>query len=91
MIELKGFGEIEKAFEQLSYTIDKRDEYKNIIECFTKLDSKKVYEKFVIVTNEVLDKKRQEELENKNKIRVSTLFSKDTTKIPDLRSLIKGS
>ena len=28
LIELKGFGEIEKAFEQLFYTIDKRDEYK---------------------------------------------------------------
>jgi len=88
LIELKGFGEVEKAFKQLSYTRDNRDEYKNIIECFTKLDNKKVYEKFVIVTNGILDKKRQEKLENENRIRVSILFSKDTTKIANLQSLI---
>jgi len=53
------------------------------------LDSKKIYEKFVIVTNGVLDKKRQEKLEEENNIRISILFSKDTTKIADLRNLIK--
>ena len=53
------------------------------------MDSKKIYEKFVIVTNGVLDKKRQEKLEEENNIRISILFSKDTTKIADLRNLIK--
>jgi len=88
LIELKGFGEIEKAFKQLSYTRDNRDEYKNIIECFSELDNKKVYEKFVIVTNGELDKKLREKFENENKIRVSVLFGKDTAKIKDLQSLI---
>jgi len=88
LIELKGFGEIEKAFTQLSFTKN-RDEYREIIECFKNLDGKRVYEKFIIVTNGILKKHEQESLENENNIRVrGVLFSDSSFKIPNLRDYL---
>lgn len=85
LLELKGFGDIEKAFNQLSYTKNNRGEYKEIIECFKNLDNRKVNEKFVIVTNRLLNAYEREKFEKNYQIRVSVLFSKDTTTIPDLK------
>jgi len=88
LVELKGFGEIEKAFKQLSNT-KQRDEYKSIIECFKNLDTKKVYQKYFIITNGKLDNIEKEKLENHYKIRVSQILTNDATKpIPDLRKYI---
>jgi len=89
LIELKGFGEIEKAFKQLSFTKNNRDEYKSIIKCFTRLDTKKVKEKFIIVTNGKLDNIKKEQYENEYGIRISAILTNEaTTPIPDLRDYI---
>ena len=89
LVELKGAGDIEKAFIQLSYTRDNRVEYNNIINLFYDTDNKKVYEKFAIVSNGSLEKTRLEQLENQYNIRVKKiLHSEATTPIPDLKELI---
>ncbi|MBE9561313.1 MAG: hypothetical protein IMF12_00435 [Proteobacteria bacterium] len=89
LVELKGAGDIEKAFRQLSYTRNNRDEYKNIIKNFKSLDDKKVNQKFVIVSNGMLSKPKLESLEKKNNIRVKEiLHCEATTPIPDLKALI---
>jgi len=88
LVELKGFGEIEKAFKQLAYT-RKRDEYIEVIKCFENLDNKKVFQKYFIITNGKLDNIEKEKLENHYKIRVSQILTNDATKpIPDLRKYI---
>ncbi len=84
LVELKGFGEIEKAFKQLYYT-KQRSEYKEIIKCFKNIDNKKVYEKAFIVTNKILNKVEKENLENEYNIRVAKILeSKPEDPIPDL-------
>lgn len=89
LVELKGAGEIEKAFVQLSYTKYNRKEYKNIINLFYQLDNQKVLEKFAIVSNGSIEKTRLEILENQYNIRVKKiLHSEATTPIPDLKELI---
>jgi len=89
LVELKGARDIPKAFRQLSFTRDSRAEYREIIEKFTMLDSKKTMEKFVIVSNGQLSKTAQERYENENHIRVvGVLHSEATTPIPNLRDYI---
>ena len=81
--------DIPKAFKQLSYTRDNRNEYKDLINRFYDIDSKKVTEKFAIVSNGALEKTQLEELENKYNIRVKKiLHSEATTPIPDLKELL---
>jgi len=89
LVELKGAGDIPKAFKQLSYTRDNRNEYKDMINRFYDIDSKKVTEKFAIVSNGTLEKTQLEELENRYNIRVKKiLHSEATTPIPDLKELL---
>jgi len=89
LTELKGAGDIPKAFSQLSYTRDKRAEYKDILEKFSIIDNRKVREKFIIVSNGILEKSKIEALENEYKIRVSQiLYSEPTTPIPNLREYL---
>lgn len=89
LTELKGAGDIPKAFSQLSYTQKNRNEYKDTIKKFKELDSQSVIEKFIIVSNGFLDKTRQEELENEHKIRVTAiLHSEATSPVPNLRDYI---
>ena len=89
LVELKGFGEIEKAFKQLAYTKNSRDEYRKIIDCFYNLDNKRVLEKFFIVTNGKLNRYEKEKYENEHNIRVTDiLVSEATQTIPDLRKYI---
>ncbi len=89
LVELKGAGEIEKAFKQLSYTRDSRKEYKNVIEKFYGIDNKKVIERFAIVSNGTLEKTKLEELEYEYNIRVKKiLHCEATSPIPDLKELI---
>lgn len=89
LIELKGFGEIEKAFYQLNYTKNKREEYKHIINKFYDIDKRQVNQKFAIVSNGMLSKSELEKLENQYKIRVKNiLYCEGTTPIPDLKGLI---
>jgi len=88
LTELKGAGDIPKAFAQLSTTC-KYAEYKNIINELENYSNKKVTEKFIIVSNGLLDKPTKEKLENQYKIRVTAiLHSEATTPIPDLRDYI---
>jgi hypothetical protein len=89
LVELKGFGEIEKAFYQLSYVRDMRKVYKNIIDEFESVDNKKVHQKFVIVSNGILSKPKRERLENKYNIIIrEILYSEPTKPIPDLKECI---
>ncbi len=89
LVELKGAGEIHKAFSQLSYTRDKRKEYQDIITKFKKMDTKKLYERFIIVSNGILSKTKKEKLEKEHRIRVYAILSSEATKpIPNLRDYI---
>jgi len=89
LTELKGAGDIPKAFRQLSYTKNGRDEYQTIINKFKLIDNKKIIEKFVIISNGILDKNEREKLENEYKIRVTAvLHSEATTPVPNLRDYI---
>lgn len=86
LVELKGAGDIPKAFEQLSYTKNNRDEYKNII---NELGIDKRNQRFAIVSNGMLSKPELENLENEYKIRVKRiLHCEATSPIPDLKELI---
>lgn len=88
LVEIKGAGDISKAFEQLRCTRD-RDEYRRIIQRFYDLDRGKVLEKFIIVSNGMLSKPVQERLENEHQIRVQRiLHCEATTPIPDLKELV---
>jgi len=89
LTELKGAGDIPKAFKQLSTTC-KDAEYKNVINKLKHFsNNKKVIEKFIIVSNGLLDKTTQEKLENEYEIRVTAiLHSEATTPIPNLRDYI---
>jgi len=91
LTELKGAGDIPKAFRQLSYTKNKRNEYSTIIDKFGLVENSKisVNQKFIIVSNGILDKNEREKLENEYKIRVTAiLHSEATTPIPNLRDYI---
>ncbi len=88
LVEIKGAGDIPKAFEQLSRTRD-RNEYKQIIQLFYELDKIKVLEKYAIISNGMLSKPELEKLENEYRIRVKkVLYCEATTPIPDLKDLI---
>lgn len=86
LVELKGAGDIPKAFEQLSYTKNNREEYKNIID---NLQIQKSNQKFVIVSNGILPRIQIERLEDQYGIRVKKiLHCEATTPIPDLKELL---
>lgn len=86
LVELKGAGDLPKAFEQLSYTKNSRIEYQNII---NELQINKSNQKFVIVSNGALPKTELENLENSYGIRVKKiLHSEATTPIPDLKDIL---
>jgi len=88
LVELKGFGEIKKAFYQLSFTKE-REVYKKIIGCFENIDNKKVVQKFIIITNGILNKIQQERYEEIYKIRIKAILTSEATKpIPNLKDLI---
>jgi hypothetical protein len=87
LVELKGAGDIEKAFIQLSYTRDYRPEYKELIELFSQ--NMHVSQKYRIVSNGMLTKIQQEQLEELYNIRIhAILHSEPTMEIPDLRNYV---
>jgi len=89
LVELKGAGDIEKAFHQLSYTRDHRIEYKDILKKFKNIDGKQIIERFAIVSNGLLPKTEMEKFENSYKIRVKTILqSEATSPIPNLIEII---
>jgi len=86
LVELKGFGEIEKAFRQLSKTRE-NSEYKSIKECFCKDENCK--EELFIVTNGILPKHKKERFENDNRVRIKAVLQNSaTTTIPNLREYL---
>lgn len=89
LVELKGAGEIEKAFHQLSYTKNGRVEYKNTIDKFNNIDDKTTIQKCMIVSNGKINSSEKERLENFHKIRVSqVLHCEATTPVPNLRKYV---
>lgn len=89
LVELKGAGDLPRAFKQLSYTRDNRREYWEIINRFNQTGSPRVQEKFVIVSNGMLSKPEIEVLEREYHILVKQiLHSEPTTPRPDLKELI---
>jgi len=89
LVELKGAGDLPKAFEQLAYTRDHRPEYRTFINSFTDTDGQRVCEKFVIVSNGQMGKVEQAQLERDHQIIIrQILHCEATTPVPDLRKLI---
>jgi predicted nucleic acid-binding Zn finger protein len=89
LVELKGAGDIKKAFKQLSYTKYKRKEYKDILKKFCEIDNQTTKENFVIVSNGTMEKTRLEELEKTHNIRVKQIIhSEATTAIYDLKDYL---
>jgi len=88
LVEIKGAGDIRKAFHQLSHT-SKRTEYEDILNRFRQTDGKPVVPKFAVVSNGMLSKPVLERLEKHYQIRVKKiLHCEATTPVPDLKSLI---
>ena len=86
LVELKGAGDLPKAFEQLGYTRYHRQEYLEIIQKLNELPGNTAKEIFVIVSNGQLTKPEQERLENEHRVRVKKiLYCEGNAKIPDLR------
>ena len=89
LVELKGAGDLPKAFEQLGYTRHYRQEYSEIIQKLNELPGNKAKELFVIVSNGQMTKPEQERLENEHRVRVKKiLYCEGNAKIPDLRETI---
>lgn len=85
LVELKGKGDIPKAFIQLSTTRES-DEYKNIM---TQFKPSKGCEKFVIISDIQLNKPELRKLEDTYKIRVGQIIHSDPrSPIPDLKDII---
>jgi len=86
LVELKGAGEMEKAFDQLSQT-RRRSEYNWIVQQFANLDPRRVKEQFVVVSNGIMGKAERERLEEKYGLRVHMILHREPTRpVPDLRS-----
>lgn len=92
LIELKGGGNIEQAFKQLSYTQNERKEYRDIINKFCRNSKEKIDERLVIVSNKMPDKSKLTKLRESYKVkRLITIVHKEGSKTPDLRDNISNS
>lgn len=86
LVELKGAGEIAKAFAQLSYVWHQRAEYQALVAYWRSTSTLPVQQKAVIVSNGQLSKPALERFERQHNIRVSALLHcEHTTPIPELR------
>jgi len=86
LVELKGAGDIPRAFEQLAYVRTERLEYRDLLNRLNQLPGPKATEKAFIVSNGLLTKPQKENLENQYCIRVeSVLHCEASTPVPDLR------
>ncbi|BBI52340.1 hypothetical protein HORIV_47610 [Vreelandella olivaria] len=89
LVELKGAGDITKAFAQLGYVRHQRPEYQALVDYWHGTSALSVQQKAVIVTNGQLSKPALERLERQHNIRVSALLHcEHTTPVPDLRAYI---
>lgn len=90
LVELKGAGEIEKAFAQLAYTQKHRPQYRQIVERFGNAEGPQhVWEKFVIVTNGQMSKPERKRLNDEHDIYVhEVLHSEPISPVPDLREIL---
>lgn len=86
LVELKGAGDIEHAFEQLAFTRKHRPEYVQLKHNLDSAAPGVLLEKAFIVSNGLLSKPVHEKLENLYDIRVHAILkSEATSKIPDVR------
>ena len=87
LVELKGSGDIKKAFKQLSYTVNSRVQYRDLIDLFD--DNSAVKEKLIIVSDRPIQSFEMQKLENQYGIRVGKItHSTPNTPIPDLKDKI---
>ena len=92
LVELKGAGDIPRAFSQLAYIRHERKEYQEIIQSFREDGRGVLKERAVIITNGSLPKPAQERLEKEYNIRVwAIIHSEATLKVPDLRKTLRSS
>ena len=92
LVELKGAGNIPRAFSQLAYVRHERKEYREIIQSFREDGRGALTERAVIITNGSLSKPVQERLESKYNIRVwAIIHCEATSKVPDLRKTFRSS
>lgn len=87
-VELKG-THLSDAFNQLAYTIKKRDEFTILKELFRGNEAKQISVKSFIISNQMIKMVEKEKLEKIYDIRVSQILQSEATKpIPDLREHI---
>lgn len=88
LVELKG-SDLERAFEQLSYTKTQRQEYVELCNIFSGQQKYSLIEKSFIISNHVVQRAEHQKLENINQIRVSHILHSEATKpIPNLRDYL---
>ena len=87
LVELKGAHDIERAFEQIAYVRQQRQEYRDLIEAFKTSERPcMVIEKTVIVSNGMKDINTWEKLENQHGFRASAVLQCEaTTPVRDVR------
>lgn len=89
LIELKGSGELPKAFSQLAYVRQQRPEYRSFLSSLNELPGPKAQESAFIISNGMMSKPEKEALENQHRIRVKEiLHCEATSPIPDIRKYI---
>lgn len=86
LVELKGAGDIQHAYEQLAYTRHNRVEYQHLKQQLDHSGPGQLQEMAFIVTNGMLSKPKRQRLEELYNVRVKEILkSEPTSKIPDVR------
>lgn len=89
LVELKGAGDIPRAFKQIAYVRASRPEYRVLLDCLNQVSGPKAIEKAFIVSNGFLTKPQKEKLENLHGIRVeAVLHCEASSQVPDLRQYV---
>ena len=87
LVELKGAGDIPRAFEQLAYVRHNRPEYRELVDSVNEEPGQRAIEMAVIVTNGQITKPERESLEAQYGIRVRVeMHSMPSSPVPDLRN-----
>lgn len=89
LVELKGAGDMPRAFEQLAYVRNQRPQYRDLLDRLNQLPGPKATEKAFIVSNGLMTRPHKEKLENQYGIRVeAVLHCEASTPVPDLRQYL---
>lgn len=89
LVELKGAHHIPRAFEQLAYVRQRRQEYRELMATLDAEPGGAIAEKAIIVSNGVLTKPEHERLEHQHGIRVrAVVYCEASSPIPDIREYL---